>query len=83
MSLEMSEWDFEATPRYSPKEIRDQFVYLWYNVNFEAFVNRVLKDDPNMDDVWQVEKWELFQEAVEGVVRLPLEHLKLMLELKL
>lgn len=42
-------------------------------LDFYAFVDKVLERKPNINDVWQMEKWEQFQELARGASRMPVE----------
>lgn len=47
---------------------------LWHEMDFNTFATNVLNVKPNTNDIWQTEKWHIFQTALSSLMRLSDEH---------
>ena len=61
--------------RYTVQELRDSFSRAYNYLDFDSFVRHVLEDEPNTQDTWQLEKWEIFKRALH-FLRIPVEYLE-------
>ncbi len=59
--------------RITPEEFRKVFLRAYHQLSFNVFVENILHAVPNYNDVWQEEKFFLFQRAAESLGRLSLE----------
>ena len=69
-----------AKNRYTAQEIYQATVDAYYDLDYNKFVETVLDAAPNGADVWQIEKWELFQAVFRAILRIPPEYLDRMLK---
>ena len=63
-------------PEYiTPEEFRTAFMHAYNQLDFLAFVEHILQVTPRDNDVWQEEKFQLFQRAAQAFSRLSPEML--------
>ena len=61
--------------RYTLSEVRGMIGNAYNNLNYNRFVEEILQTSPREPDVWQEEKWELFQAMCIGLLRFPEKYL--------
>ena len=60
----------------TPFQFAQIFTRAYMSMNYEKFVRTVLKAVPRENDVWQMEKFELFQAAGKALSRMSTEHIE-------
>jgi hypothetical protein len=64
----------EVEERFSVEEFKWAFGAAFSELDYNSFVSNILQSTPRANDVWQTEKWEIFQNACLAILRLPPEY---------